>query len=63
MPGEVWWVLPTAVLLGAGLAAAVGLVARAARRDEAAEPEEPAEWDKLAEDERNFLRSWAKHRK
>lgn len=60
MLGELWWVLPAAVFIGVGVAALCGLVVWAFGDDE---PEEPEEWDKLPEHERDFLRNWAKHRK
>jgi hypothetical protein len=60
MLGELWWVLPTAVMIGIAVAAVGGLLAWGFRDDE---PDELDEWDRLSEEDRDILRGWFKHTK
>lgn len=60
---ECWWVLAAAAGIGLGLAVAVAVMARLAAGDGTDDAAEPTEWDRLPEDEKNALRSWAKHTK
>lgn len=60
---ECWWVLAAAAGLGLGVAVATAAFARLAAGSGADDAAEPPEWERLPEDEKNFLRSWAKHAK